>query len=152
MSGVTADEFADALWKIQQDITGDPGREHKSVIVTAVGWLEFGKNTYESVRDAYDLQEKYANELRDVMDMGIPIVCAAGNSGQRDIDNVPQLFADERTPLIVVGAAEFDGSRAEFSQGGNQLTVYAPGGKSPLQSTKDETERESAGTSVGKQL
>jgi hypothetical protein len=149
LGALTSDEFNDVLWQIQLDLAANPGRADKSVVITAVGWQEFGKSTYESVRDAYDLQVKYANEFRDVMRMGVPIICAAGNSGG-DIDNVPQLFADEDTPLIVVGAAGWDGRRMPFSQGGNQLTVHAPGDYCPLQSRVDQEEVVNRGTSAGK--
>lgn len=82
--------------------------------------------------------------------MGVRIVLASGNNDQApDIDALPQLLSDEATPFIVVGAADYDGSRRAGSQGGDQLTIYAPGDICPLQSRIDFEEVNDSGTSIG---
>lgn len=115
---------------VKADLAVHEDRKPKSVVVIAKGWNEDGANTYDLLKKKDDLQV-YGDSLRDLLKLGVPVVCAAGNDaqirGSEDIDHLPALFQDEDTPIINVGAAGYDGKRASFSQGGSQLTIYAPG-------------------------
>jgi hypothetical protein len=140
----------DALWRIELDITSNPGRERQSVVVSSVGWTDYSKTTYPEIRDDEYLQTTFGNQYRDILNLGVPIVLAAGNNdNEPTIDALPQLMSDERTPFIVVGAADYDGSRRAGTQSGDQLTVYAPGGMCPLQTKKDFEKFDGSGTSIG---
>lgn len=133
----------------------DNKRQKKSVILMAGGWQEEGTDTgtYEKLKNSKVMHDWYGNGLRAILNIGVPIVCAAGNyanqQGRENIDTVPPLFQDEDTPLINVGAADYEGKRLAMSQGGNQVTIYAPGLDIVIPRKNDfETELQS-GTSVG---
>ena len=151
------EQLQEALELIRLDLIDNPGRARASVVMSAIGWKDDyfgGRTTYEQVKDAFDLQEKFGQGYRDIMDLGVPIVVAAGNEGNGDsptpIDFLPQLLTDHDTPLIVVGAAANDGLRDPYSQVGNQLTIYGPGSNSPMQSKENGGHFIAGGTSLGK--
>jgi hypothetical protein len=85
--------------------------------------------------------------------MGVPFVCASGNHGtepnRHNMDTVPGVLQDADTPIIVVGSAEYDGSRSDFSQDGSQVTIYAPGREVEVQSLTDFQSTIKSGTSYG---
>ncbi|KAF2821808.1 hypothetical protein CC86DRAFT_100900 [Ophiobolus disseminans] len=149
---VSDEEFSEALGLIEEHISSIPGRQHKSIVMSAIGWKDAlfgGRDTPEEVRDAWDLQVRFGNLYKDIINLGVPVVCAAGNEeGQTVINSLPQLFESDDIPLIVVGAAESDGSRIPDSQGGDQLTVYAPGSNAPMQSKTDDGHFINGGTSL----
>jgi hypothetical protein len=71
--------------------------------------------------------------MKKLLNMGVPIVLAAGNyaqqSGRKNIDTRPQIFEkDKDMPLINVGAVNTKGERIAISQisPGHNM-VYAPG-------------------------
>jgi hypothetical protein len=63
--------------------------------------------------------------------MGVPFVTASGNGNgpdtPREVDQIPTVLKDDDMPLIVVGASDYDGTVWEKSQGGDLVTIYAPG-------------------------
>jgi subtilisin family serine protease len=94
--------------------------------------------------------------LDSIHSEGVPIVFASGNagdiSGRENIDNYPQVLEGPGTPIINVGGTTLQGDRWGKSQGGPQLTIYAPGEDVGIQGKLDGKDGESlvAGTSVGK--
>lgn len=91
---------------------------------------------------------------RYIMEDGIPIVYSAGNAATdpayRDIDDLPKVLEDDAHPLIIVGAAQEDGKRATFSQGGRHLTTYAIGANIEVATKEDGVHVIVGGTSIGK--
>jgi hypothetical protein len=80
--------------------------------------------------DKKDFQNWFIERYKILMDLGAIITTSAGNSRGDDIsvtELVPQAWAGEKMPLIVVGNAGPDGKRAAYSQPGEQVTVYASG-------------------------
>lgn len=139
-------------------------RGRKSVIVMSLG---IGKDSEKTDRDKC-LRDPTLSSIMPIIqglhELGVPIVFAAGNArkdenGQvsRDIiDSFPQVMENgDAVPIINVGAydsgpsAASHGDRMSFSQGGDQLTVYAPG-KNILALKKNSVRGIFTGTSVGK--
>lgn len=125
-------------------------RASKSVIVCSLGTA--GTKSRQDVINDPDLGAMLI-WFNAIMDLGTPIVLAAGNardgSERAEIDTFPQVLEAADTPIINVGAAGRDGGLAEFSQGGPQLTVHAPGVK-VFALKKDSTSDLYDGTSVGR--
>ena len=46
---------------------------------------------------------------------------------RRNVDTVPGIWASPNFPLIVIGAVDNDGNQANFAQGGDRVTTWAPG-------------------------
>jgi hypothetical protein len=134
-----------------QDLKDNPDRAHKSVVLIAWGTDDF--YTYEEAKKDEDLQAIFEQGLKDVLNLGVPIVCAAGNEartqGRQNIDTAPAVYQDQNTPLINVGGANFDGERWEGSQYGSQLTLYAPGVQIAVQAVTGFQPVLRTGTSVG---
>ncbi|KAH7392248.1 peptidase S8/S53 domain-containing protein [Phaeosphaeria sp. MPI-PUGE-AT-0046c] len=147
-------DFSAAISMVLDDLEANPGREHRSVISFAGGWGEVDRdaNTYEKLKNDDVLQREFGYTLRRIMNLGVPIVCASGNYGEKqgreNIDTLPALFQDEDTPLINVGAADYEGKRAPSSQGGSQLTLYAPGVDIIIPQNTDFQSRKGSGTSL----
>jgi hypothetical protein len=126
-------------------------RASKSVIVCSKGTLD------PTTRDAVINDPSLSVALvyfNAIIDLGTPIVYAAGNQREgtlrNNIDSFPQVLQDENTPLILVGAAKKDGGRKEDSQGEpSRLTVHAPG-EGVFALKKDSKTELFDGTSVGK--
>ena len=64
------------------------------------------------------------------------VICSAGNNAlERDqngalrsnVDTAPAVFETDDYPLIVVGATDFAGNEADFSQKGDKVKILAPG-------------------------
>jgi hypothetical protein len=153
-TGYDSDEILAGINLILDDIRARPGREHRSVVVVSGGWYEPDKKTYEKVKNDHGLQVMYGNDIRALLELGVPIVCATGNDAQKPgretIDSLPALFADETTPIINVGAVDSNGERAPFSQGGGQVTIYAPGVDIEILYKYDDQQKIEFGTSLGK--
>ncbi|KAJ5172385.1 subtilisin-like protein [Penicillium capsulatum] len=85
--------------------------------------------------------DKAHTYLGQIMNLGVPTVTVAGNAANDErpkIDAVPSVWGSDDFPLIVAGNAEYDGSRREASQEGDQLTVYACGTDVSCQGVEDE--------------
>jgi hypothetical protein len=112
------------------------------------------KQSYEEAKGDIEWQAWFERPIKRLMEIGVPFVCAAGNHGdepnRQNIDTVPGVLQDSETPIIVVGSAEYDGTRSDFSQGGDQLTIYAPGREVVVQSMTDFQSSIKSGTSYGK--
>jgi hypothetical protein len=144
-------DYADAIRLIVTDIEANPGRELNSVVMTAMNFDD--GLTLEKIR--LDLRSQmYLKPFRALLNMGVPVVLTAGNratnSGSQMIDEYPAVAQDQDTPFINVGASTYDGDRAEFSQYGSQLTIYAPGQDVECQTKEDGKSGTDSGTSLGK--
>ena len=70
--------------------------------------------------------------MQELFEAGAIIVVPAGNYAQtkkryKEIDTIPARWSSPGFPLIVAGAVNDLRHRAPFSQGPEQVTVYAPG-------------------------
>lgn len=90
----------------------------------------FGSTENPSVRPWPDIKRS----MTSTFSLGAAIVVPSGNHA-RDrgrspyVDQVPAIWADADAnfPLIVAGAVDNAGNAWRFSQGGNHVTVWAPG-------------------------
>lgn len=140
-----ASDFSQGLEAVLQDLSDNPNRQSKAVVISSLG---FGSSTltYEQ-----SLTDPDANVMRPYFEklfkMGVPFISSAGNRAeiQPTIRRLPKIIQDDDYPIINVGAVGLDGSKAKFSQDGDQLTISAPGvdvtGKN-----KDGTEGTLSGT------
>jgi hypothetical protein len=117
----------DALNMIMTNIRVNPGRAERSVVLITQGW---GITNYAEAKGNTMFQTLWENNIRDLFKLGVPLVLAAGNNvagNRKAIDTRPQVYQDQFTPIINVGAADFDGKRAEMSRYNDQPMIYAPG-------------------------
>jgi hypothetical protein len=129
------------------DIKAHPKREFKSVVTTS---RSIAKSfSYAKVKALPKGHKKLY-----LFDLGVPLVCAAGNAALEapDIDELPMAVKGEKHPVINVGAIKWDGQRADFSQYGDQLDLYALGVDIIGQTKKDKTPKMVQGTSFGECL
>jgi hypothetical protein len=117
------------------------------VVITAAASSPYSR---DDVRNDEDLQDFFGRGLRQILGLGVPFVCAAGNRDGVPINHLPALFQETNTPILVVGSNDFDGSRSSFSQLGPQLTIYAPGRDVEVQSRVEFQSLLATGTSYGK--
>lgn len=147
------EDITNSFKLVLQDLKANPDHARQSVVVVARGWQEDGKKTYADVIKDDVFVNLHAGSLRQILGLGVPVVCAAGNyaeqQGRQDIDTLPMLFQYDATPLINVGAANYDGSRRAASQGGSQLTLYAPGQDVEVPQRIDFQSQLESGTSMG---
>jgi hypothetical protein len=101
-------------------------------------------------------QKHFEEPLKALFDLGVPVVCAAGNYGDKpnrqNIDSRPAVYATPDFPLITVGAANYKGESLSMSQKGEHLTIYAPGDLVEAQHIEDFQSRLFIGTSIGKRF
>jgi subtilisin family serine protease len=142
-------DWLSALESIADDLQAHPGRERHSVVLTAAG---LGGLTRDDVRNDQDTQKYLGRPISAILALGVPFVCAAGNSGEdgKPINSVPALLQETDTPIIVVRSNDYDGSRSSFSQLGPQLTIYAPGREVECQGRGSFETVIKSGTSYGK--
>jgi hypothetical protein len=123
-------DMEEALELIVKNIRENPGRAERSVILITEGW---GRTTYAEARGDTVYQDLWEKNIRDVFNLGVPLVLAAGNNlaprgeNRKTIDTRPQVYQDQSTPIINVGAADFDGKRVDMSRYNDQPMIYAPG-------------------------
>lgn len=74
-----------------------------------------------------DLYAKIIKPL--IADLDTPTFIAAGNEAFNSpiVNNIPAVLGGSIPDLIVVGAVDEDGDRAQFSQTADFVKVYAPG-------------------------
>jgi hypothetical protein len=144
------EDFLDAFEMIWQDLQDHPERLHRSVVLLSSG---SGKGlTHASVATDKIAQKVFGRPIRNLLGLGVPIVCAAGNAAgdpqSTNVDSLPAVLQDDSTPLIVVGNADDDGKRYSTSQVSSAPMLYAPGVKVEVQSNRDRNYEEATGTSV----
>lgn len=143
-------DLSNALNLILHDLRLRPRRHGRSVVVTSVG-VESGE-TYQNAKNDPIVQEIYDERFQQLFAMGVPFIAAAGNEapGRPLVDQLPMVLQDDDTPIITVGAADYDGMRASFSQTG-QVDPYAPGINVLCQTKRDGSGKvDKGGTSLGK--
>ncbi|KAI9756054.1 MAG: deoxyhypusine hydroxylase [Chaenotheca gracillima] len=104
-------------------ILGDVLAKKSKRNILVISWRVLSDDI--SVEDLEDFRAIFAALVNN----GVVITIAAGNEadkGSPEVNSFPAVFADE-FPIIVVGATKRDGTTAEFSQGGDLVTIGAPG-------------------------
>lgn len=138
-----------ATWKqIIRDIEKN-GRALNSVVTTSIC---YGNDLRHSeLREDRDCRQ-LIKRIKCLLDMGVPVVCAAGNLTKFSdaIDSLPAVMEDEEHPVIVVGATNKDGKHATFSQSGGSLTTNASGVGIKGQTKANSHSEERSGTSYCK--
>jgi hypothetical protein len=137
---------------IAADLRNHPDRQSRSVVVSANEYYLAGLTHQQVTTDPY--HNLWRQPLLDIMNMGVPFVQAAGNGAnkrgrQPESDALPQLLQDDDIPMIIVGAVESHGTRADFSQLGRVSTLYAPGEDVGCQSKSNGFSVKKSGTSFG---
>jgi subtilisin family serine protease len=116
-----SDEIIEALAAVFKDIQARPDRRKRSVVTMSMGLSE---------RSPF-WENKLSEAIRQLFKIDVPVFVPAGNEAgdpnRQHIDSYPALFAAFNFPLVVVGSANYDGSRSPFSQSGPHLTVHAVG-------------------------
>jgi len=112
-------------WLRDRVATGEPGT-FVDVVCLACGYYEPKPSD-----DGHTI--RLAEVLGELGDLGVQVVVAAGNDGA-DAPTFPAAFAHfaaaeslPDTPLVAVGAANPDGSRADFSNSGDWVRSWQPG-------------------------
>jgi subtilisin family serine protease len=108
----------------------DPKRgilQAKSELIKSIPRAERALETAGSADDASALGWTILSKLLVEISKTIPIVCAAGNSGESQLIYPASLAGnDEPNGIIAVGAVNALGCRAGYSNYGKGLTVVAP--------------------------
>lgn len=144
-------DWTEALTLIIEDIKAHQAsnRYKRSVVSIAAG------QTFISSTEGEFAASVFKPFLKELFNLGVPMVCAAGNidkDGSSDIDSIPQALQDVDTPIINVGAADYDGHRTSKSKFGDKLTIYAPGKDVECQSKEQYVSISRPGTSLGKSV
>lgn len=132
---------------VLNDLAKHPERAKKAVVLSCIGVI----GQWSHPDNAWYVDE-FRQILDELHDQGIPVVVAAGNyeaPREKTIDMVPMILASSDVPLINVGASTFEGEEALFSQGGDKLTILAPGDYVEVHNHKDGLSHEDDGTSFG---
>ncbi|KAH8705522.1 hypothetical protein BGW36DRAFT_422075 [Talaromyces proteolyticus] len=113
--------FMDALVEIRSDIE-KRNLQGKAVINFSIRVsMESSDRSLPTIRKV----------LKEIIDMDVPVVMASGNNaeepGRQTVDSYPQLFAKDIPSIILVGAVDNTGATGGFSQGGDLVSVWAPG-------------------------
>lgn len=143
------------MWLSLNDINAHAGRSSRSVVITSLA-IGAGGITPEAAKMNEQMQTLYGDDLRALSKLGVPFVMASGNDADKpdrgDVNQLPKALQDDDIPLIIVGASDWEGKRAEFSQGGPLVTIYAPGVSVECQNKVDQRQAIASGTSLGKQM
>lgn len=133
-------DMIEALKVIEKHIEENK-RGMKSIVVIPLAGQQ-GWNHDEAVEDDNKNNQLMTKAMRGILNMGTPIIFGAGNDGDKEgaeeIDQLLMVFEDKDTPIINVGAAMYSSYKAKWSQGGPQVTIYAPGGESVEAQTKEK--------------
>lgn len=125
MGELSTIEVNEVLVKIKDDITSKPNRNKKSVI----------NMSFEGPpHDPDDEDEKSLQRIiLKLMNADVPMFCAAGNEADPDqgdnleVNSIPGVFEGTDYPLMVIGSTNFDGKQSKWSQGGDHVSLHAPG-------------------------
>ena len=117
--------LAETFWAFEmilRELTKDPLRKAAVVVYPF---------TSEITPMSATTQQIISEMMNRTMGLGCSIVVPSGNNGRnesrRRVDTFPAILESPEFPLIVVGAVNNNGQVAAFSQGPNQVTVWAPG-------------------------
>jgi hypothetical protein len=130
-------DFGVGMELIRAHIAEEAGRELMSVVLITSGLLE---QTLQEAKTDPNLQDTFEKPMLALLDMGVPIVTAAGNVDKdiptSFINALPQLLQHkEDLPIINVGNADYEGKRKAsslyFSADIDEQLIYAPGTEVP---------------------
>ncbi|KAJ5898817.1 hypothetical protein N7495_003561 [Penicillium taxi] len=83
-----------------------------------------------TANDLGDQLETYRALYKEIYDLDVVMVFAAGNNGdfgRTEVDQYPALFAKELPNVIVVGSVDVNGYPSKFTKGGSLVDISAPG-------------------------
>ena len=120
---------SDLQWafdEVYDDILTRQETSKQPIVVIAA----FGTTEDPSVSPWPDIKRR----MTDIFALGAAIIVPSGNHAldrgrSRNVDEIPALWAnaDPSFPLIVAGAVNNEGVTWPYSQGGNHVTIWAPG-------------------------
>ncbi|HLR63654.1 MAG TPA: S8 family peptidase [Lentibacillus sp.] len=93
-----------------------------------------------------DVPELY-EAVKQAIDSGIPVVCAAGNEGDDRHDTDETAFPGAYNEVVQVGAVNYDREIAPFSNTNDEIDIVAPG-VDILSTYKDQKYARLSGTSM----
>ncbi|KAI4962164.1 hypothetical protein J4E86_001196 [Alternaria arbusti] len=144
-------DWENIMHLILRDINSHPGRASRSVVTTSIA-IGLGGITPEAAKNDKQMQELYGDDLRTLSKLGVPFVASAGNAAKqpnrKDVDQIPMVLHDDDIPLIIVGGCDDEGNRADFSQAGPLVSIYALGDRVDCQSKVDEERTVASGSSL----
>lgn len=126
----TLNEACEVYDLIAQDIEAK-NRKKKSVVT-----LSSGSAFPVDLNRLRTSERQRRDDIKYLLDNDVIFVTSAGNDAKKkdrdgnlrqNIDRTPAIFEGPDYPMIVVGASDFTGAVADFSQGGDHLTILAPG-------------------------
>ncbi len=138
------------IWKDIQS----KGREQRSVVTMSIG-----SSIPVDPNNLSPLRQKQKDTIKVLLDNNVPVVLSSGNDAREvdkdgnkrtKIDLAPAIFEGPDFPLIVVGATDNTGQTASFSQGGDHLTMSAPGVNVRCQYRDNDDPYSRSGTSYGR--
>lgn len=154
MAELDAAEQSNVFGQVWRHIQAQPDRQKKSVVVMSLGSIE--------PMDPNNLNrffQKQRDQIKLLLDNDVPVVVASGNDAlkkdgngnlRKDIDLSPGIFEGPDFPLIVIGAVDRFGKPYIASQGGDHLTISAPGVAVRCQYRDNDDEWIKSGTSFGR--
>ncbi|KAJ5899349.1 hypothetical protein N7495_004093 [Penicillium taxi] len=83
-----------------------------------------------TANDLGDQLETYRALYKEIYDLDVVMVFAAGNDGdfgRTEVDHYPALLAKELPNVIVVGSVDVNGYPSKFTEGGSLVHISAPG-------------------------
>jgi len=123
----TLNEACEEYDLIAQDIEAQ-NRQKKSVVTLSSGYtvpVDLNRLTTS--------ERQRRDDIKHLLDSDVIFVTSAGNDAKekdrdgnlrKNIDRTPAIFEGPDYPMIVVGASDFTGALADFSQGGDHLTNW----------------------------
>lgn len=115
------------LWDIQNK------REDNKGALPGKTVINFSSAYAKDVPENGVIQNTTTKIMQQIMDLGVPIVVTAGNSGTDDLDP-PARWADENLKLIVASSVDRSFERSSFSNAGKQTTIWGIGSQNVVAS------------------
>lgn len=130
------------------------GRQKRSIVT-----MSLGSRDPVDPNNLSEFRQRQKDGIKLLLDNDIPVVLSSGNDAREEdkngnkrtnIDSAPAIFEGPDFPLIVIGATDNTGQPANFSQGGDHLTISAPGVKVNCQYRDNDDPYTRSGTSYGR--
>lgn len=154
MRNMAFDETANIFDFVLQDIVAKKRQKHS--VVTA-SWNGRGVTDpkYPNLHD-----NRIRIQVGKLLKNDVIVVVSAGNYAKftdpgtgdlrKTVDTYPPVFETADHPLIAVSATDFTGTPADFAQGGDHVSIWAPGVKITALNKSSDTPLISDGTSYCK--
>ena len=118
---------------VHKDIKAKPERKKKCVITASWGGSTKTDPNFLGIG-----QNRQRLQIEKLLKDDVIFVTSAGNSAKFDdpddsskkrteVDSTPGVFEKDTVPIINVGAVDFTGAPADFSQGGPRVKILGPG-------------------------